>query len=301
MTSRRMRDMPRRTYFAVAIVAAISCASAVRAIDQPAARVTAILGAQAGEITPLLNELTDKKEREILGLTFWTGKLGKRQVVITRTGSGKVNAAVAATLAIENFHPHELLVTGTAGSLNPELKPCDVVIAAKTVQHDFVRQTSSGIERRGARNPLTGQRNPTFVEAPVSLVEMAKRAAAATDFMPISGESKKSSPTAVRVIVGIVATGDAFVESSEKRKELRTALQADAVEMEGAAVAQVCYEFKVPCLVIRGVSDMADESARADFETYAGTAIANAARLVYNVLQQVAEMKDMPKSVQLTF
>ena len=286
--------IPSRVCLAVAFVSAIFCVAATRATEQPPTRITAILGAQTREITPLLNELTDKKEQEILGLTFWTGKLGKRDVVITRTGSGKVNAAVAATLAIENFHPSELLVTGAAGSLNPELKPCDVVIAAKTVQHDFVRLHSSGIERRGARNPLTGERNPMFIEAPVSLVEMAKCAAAKSDFIPMSGEAKKSSPTAVRVITGVVATGDAFVESGEKRKELRLALQADAVEMEGAAVAQVCYQFKVPCLVIRGVSDTADESARANIETYAATASTNADRLVYGILQQLAETKEIP-------
>jgi adenosylhomocysteine nucleosidase len=93
--------------------------------------------------------------------------------------------------------------------------------------------------------------------------------------------------------VGIVATGDAFVESGEKRKELRDGLQADAVEMEGAAVAQVCYEFKVPCLIVRSVSDMADGSARADIETYAAIASINATRLVCGILQQLADAEQI--------
>jgi len=277
-----------RVCFLVAL-AAFLIAFTSRAADRAAAPVTVVLGAQTREIAPLVSELKDKKEQKILGLTFWEGQLGGRRVVISRTASGKINAAVSAALAIDHFHPSEVLVTGAAGSLNLELKPCDVVIAAKTVQHDSVRHHSSGIDRRGARNPLTGQRNPVFLEAPAKLLDVAKRAAAKTDFIPMSGDDAKSSPTAVRVLTGIVATGDAFVESGEKRKELRSALQADAVEMEGAAVAQVCHQFGVPCLVVRCVSDTADETAMADFETYAPAASANAARLVYGIIRELAE------------
>jgi adenosylhomocysteine nucleosidase len=283
--------MLNHTCFAIVFAVAIFCTAGSRAADKSAAPVTVILGAQTREITPLLKELADKKEQKILGLTFWEGQLAGRCVVISRTSSGKINAAVAVALAIDRFHPAEVIVTGAAGSLNLDLKPCDVVIAAKCVQHDFVRQHSSDIERRGARNPLTGQRNPVFLEPPPRLLEMAKRAAAKTDFIPMSGEDEKSSPTAVRVISGIVATGDAFVESGEKRKELRAALQADAVEMEGAAVMQVCHQFNVPCLVIRCVSDTADESAMTDFETYATIAATNAARLVYGILREFAAVE----------
>ncbi|MBM3890007.1 MAG: 5'-methylthioadenosine/adenosylhomocysteine nucleosidase [Verrucomicrobia bacterium] len=277
-----------RVCFLVAL-AAFLIAFTSRAADRAAAPVTVVLGAQTREIAPLVSELKDKKEHKILGLTFWEGQLGGRCVVISRTASGKINAAVSAALAIDHFHPSEVLVTGAAGSLNLELKPCDVVIAAKTVQHDSVRHHSSGIERRGARNPITGQRNPVFLEAPAKLLDMAKRAAAKTDFIPMSGDDAKSSPSAVRVVTGIVATGDAFVESGEKRKELRSALQADAVEMEGAAVAQVCHQSGVSCLVIRCVSDTADETAMSDFETYAPAASANAARLVYGIIRELAE------------
>ncbi|MCX7827316.1 MAG: 5'-methylthioadenosine/adenosylhomocysteine nucleosidase [Verrucomicrobiae bacterium] len=277
-----------RFCFAVALVVPVFFTPATRAGDKAAAAITVVLGAQTREIAPLVGELKDKREHKILGLTFWEGELVGRRVVITRTASGKVNAAVSAALAIDHFHPSEVLVTGAAGSLNSELKPCDVVIAAKTVQHDSVRHHSSGVDRRGARNPITGQRNPVFLEAAPRLLDLAKRAATKTDFIPMSGDDAQSSPTAVRVVTGTVATGDAFVESGEKRKELRNALQADAVEMEGAAVAQVCHQFGVPCLVIRCVSDTADETAMADFETYAAAAAANAARLVYGIIRELA-------------
>ena len=150
-----------------------------------------------------LNELTDEKEQEILGLTFWTGKLGKRDVVITRTHYGKVNARRPLLRFPWRSSPSELLVTGAAGSLNPELKPCDVVIAAKTSRHDFIRLHSSGIERRGARNPLTGERKFDLIEAPVSLVEMAKCAAAKSDFIPMSGEANYRQPPCAAV-TGVV-------------------------------------------------------------------------------------------------
>jgi adenosylhomocysteine nucleosidase len=93
----------------------------------------------------------------------------------------------------------------------------------------------------------------------------------------------------VRVVSGIVATGDAFVASDGKRKELRDLLKADAVEMEGAAVAQICFQFGVPCIVIRCLSDTADQTAVEDLEQFADIAAINSARLVYGICKLLAE------------
>jgi len=251
--------------------------------------VTVILGAQTREISLLRDELAEKRETKILGISFWEGQLAGRRAVVARMSAGKVNAAMVATLAVEHFHPSEVIVTGIAGGLNPELTPGDLVIASKTVQHDMFRQQASGVEHRGARHPIHGRRNPVFLEPPPRLIETARRAASQTHFIPIGQGDRETSPRTVRVITGIVATGDAFVESDEKRAELRDLLKADAVEMEGAAVAQVCFVVGVPCLVIRCLSDLADQAAMSDLESFADIAAVNSARLVHGILRLLAE------------
>jgi adenosylhomocysteine nucleosidase len=258
--------------------------------------VTAILGAQTREIAALRGELSDQKERKIMGIPFWEGRLAGRRAVVARMASGKVNAAMVATLIIEHFRPSEVIVTGIAGGLNPDLSPGDLVIARQTVQHDMVRQHESGVEHRGARHPILGRRNPVFMEPAVYLIEAAQRAAKQTEFIPIRQEDRNTSSHVVRVITGIVATGDAFVESEGKRKELRDLLKADAVEMEGAAVAQVCHVLGVPCLVIRCLSDLADQTAMSDLESFADIAATNSARLVYGILRLLAEGERSPRA-----
>jgi len=281
-----------RPSLAIALLFLALSNAAAPAADRTSEPITAILGAQTREISILRDELADRTERKILGIPFWEGRLAGRRAVVARMSAGKVNAAMIATLAIEHFHPHEIIVTGIAGGLSPDLRPGDLVIAAKTVQHDMIRHHDSGVEHRGARNPITGRRNPAFLEPPAELVELARRAAAQLEFIPIGGdEATTASRRKVRVVTGIVATGDAFVESDEKRKELRDLLQADAVEMEGAAVAQVGHVFGVPCLVIRCLSDLADETAMADLEMFADIAAVNSARLVYGICHLLAGNK----------
>jgi len=279
-----------RVGFVVSLLVILLAPSVVLAAEPTTEPVTVILGAQTREIAALREQLAERKEQRILGLPFWEGRLAGRRVVVAKMSAGKVNAAMVATLAIEHFHPSEIIVTGIAGGLNPDLSPGDLVIAAKTVQHDMLRHHESGVEHRGARHPVTGRRNPVFLETPARLVEIAQRAARKTDFTPIAHEGDgRTSPHVVRVIAGIVATGDAFVESSDKRRELRELLQADAVEMEGAAVAQIGYQLNVPCLVIRCLSDLADQAAMADLESFADVAAVNSARLVYGIVGLLAE------------
>jgi len=252
--------------------------------------VTAILGAQTREISRLRDELADGKEHEILGIRFWQGRLAGRRAVIARMASGKVNAAMVATLAIEHFEPNEVIVTGIAGGLNPELGPGDLVIAERTVHHDVFRLRGSFVEYRGARDPVHGGRHPIFFEPPVYLLEAAQGAAKRAHFVPIAYKDRATSPHVVRVITGTVATGDSFIASDAKRDELRgEPLKADAVEMEGAAVTQTCRQLEVPCLVIRCMSDLATDAAIVELETFADVAAANSASLVREILRLLAE------------
>ena len=131
----------------------------------PTTRVIAVLSAMTLEIETLGQQLTDKTEMTIQGIRFTTGSLKERRVVLAHSGMGKVNAAMAATLLVEQFQPTHILFTGIAGGLNPDLSPGDVVIGAKTAYHDYGEWTPDGFRVGRTVDPFTGKPNPLFFPA----------------------------------------------------------------------------------------------------------------------------------------
>jgi adenosylhomocysteine nucleosidase len=246
---------------------------------------TAILGAFGDEVTLIESRLSEKREHKIQGITFFTGKLSGRPVVLARSGVGKVNAAMTTTLLIEHFKPREVIFTGIAGAINLELFPGDVVIAARVAQHDFGAALPDRFEHRGAPNPIDGKRNPVFFPADPRLLAAAEKVAARVEFDAIKIDGAERKP---KIIRGVIVTGDAFISSPEKKADLRKALGADAVEMEGAAVAQVCWQQQVACLIIRSLSDRADANAQRDFANFYSVAAQNSARLVAAIAEQLS-------------
>lgn len=245
---------------------------------------TVVLGAFEEELTWLDAQLVNRSEQQIMGLTFATGELAGRPIVLALTGVGKVNAALTTTLVIEHFQPNEIIFTGVAGGIDPDLLPGDIVIGARTVQHDLGDMYPDSIVRFGVRNPLNNRRNPVFFASDSKLLAHAQKAAEEVEFEVIPTSMGERLPT---VITGVIATGDAFITSTPKKGELRENLNADAVEMEGAAVAQICYQFGVPFLIIRALSDKSDENAMQDFERFYQVAARNANRLVLEILSQL--------------
>jgi len=140
------------------------------------------------------------------------------------------------------------------------------------VQHDLGFWSDQGVERKGCENRLTGKINPTFFTADVSLLEIAELAAVEVKLKGLERPAK--------VQKGVIVTGDTFITSPKKKAELLGGLGADAVEMEGAAIAQICYQGGIAHIVIRGISDTADEKAAADVNTFQNIAIENAAAVV---------------------
>jgi len=239
--------------------------------------VTSILGAFPKEVIILKEQVANKEVHIIEEMEFVSGRLRGKKVAIAFTGIGKVNAAMTCGLMIEHFKPKEVIFTGIAGGVNPDLQFGDIVIGTKTAQHDLGLFTDDGIRQRGTRNPLTGMRNPIFFEADERLVAVAERAAERVRLKTIKTNSGERKP---EIIKGVIATGDVFVSSASKSEELRIKLGAEVVEMEGAAVAQICYQRGIPCLVIRSVSDKADSKARQDWRQFHELAAENSARLV---------------------
>jgi adenosylhomocysteine nucleosidase len=248
-------------------------------------RPTALLGAFGEEIRLLVAELEDKEAVDVSDVRFWTGRLRGRRVVIAMTGVGKVNAAVVTALTYHRFRPSHVIFSGIAGGLDPELHPGDIIIASQTFQHDLGRLTDDGVTLRGARNAVTYMRNPVDFAADPRLLKLAQEAAKHVTLDPIATPDGKRTP---KVVTGAIATGDVFVSSPRKRRELHETMKADAVEMEGAAVAQVCHQWAVPCLVIRCISDRADDNAVLDSRLFRVTAAHNAAALVAAIVARLA-------------
>ena len=244
----------------------------------------AILGAFDEEVTLLEKQLVSPSAHTIEGIQFLTGTLNNQNVVIARTGVGKVNAAMTATLVIEHFRPNRVIFTGVAGGLNPDLQIGDIVIAQKTAQHDLGILESTEVENIGVKNPINGQRNPVFFPADPDLLQITETAMEGIELNPFQTPQGQRNP---RIVRGIVVTGDVFVATNAKRAALHKNFGADAVEMEGAAVAQICWQHNVPCLVIRSLSDNAGAGASEDFKKYYKIAARNSATLVTRIISQL--------------
>src|SRR5437899_11525738 len=192
--------------FVVLLLSAVSVAE-VGNTPRPASttRIIGILSAMTLEIETLGQELTDKTEMTVQGIRFTTGSLKDRRVVLTHSGRAKANAAMAATLLIEQFQPTHILFTGIAGGLNPDLRPGDVVIGAKTAYHDYGEWTTEGFRVGRTVGPLTGKPNPLSFPADAGLLAVAEKAALDLKLAPVKTASGERTP---RVGTGATVTGD---------------------------------------------------------------------------------------------
>ncbi|MES2646807.1 MAG: 5'-methylthioadenosine/adenosylhomocysteine nucleosidase [Bacteroidota bacterium] len=238
---------------------------------------TAIIGAMETELQLLKSQLADSKEVVIEGIRFFSGRLNNCNVVITRSGVGKVNAAIITTLLLEHFKPAQVLFSGIAGGLKPGLVPGDVVIANQIAYHDYGRKLPDSFETWATRNAIDFSSNPTYFKCDSALLVLAKTAVAKASLQAIDEHIPRAS-------FGTIITGDIFLSDETTGNQLRNRTGADAVEMEGAAVAQVCYQRKTPFLIIRSLSDNANHSAALDFTKYGKIAAENSAEIILQLL-----------------
>jgi adenosylhomocysteine nucleosidase len=246
--------------------------------------VVALLGAMDEEIELLRQSLQKPKIKVIHGITFYQGKIGRHRVVIVKTGIGKVNATMTAAFLLQKFRPERVIFTGIAGGVNPDLRPGDIVIGLQTLQYDFGQFTNEGLQTGKTRNPINRELNPLFFQADSLLLATAQSAAQTTEFKKMGNQINPP-----HIIIGTIVTGDLFVTSETKVNELRTKFNADATEMEGAAVAQLCWQQQVPCLILRSMSDKADSKARESIDNFKKTASYNSAHLLINMLSKLPD------------
>lgn len=230
----------------------------------------AIIGAMDCEIDNFKNMIENLEEIEIANITYYKGKLCGKDIVLLKSGIGKVNAAIATTIAIEKFNVEKIIFTGVAGSGNPDYDISDIVISKNLIEHDFDTSALDGDEL----TVLVKGYNDNYYPADNSLIEIAKTAA-------------QKVITDNKVYVDTIATGDQFVGDNNKVKQIHNKFKAGAIEMEGASVAHAALMFKVPFVVIRSLSDKADSDAVADFPKFVAKAAENSKKIVIEMLNNI--------------
>ena len=196
-------------------------------------KIIGLMGAMREEIALLCERMTDKGEETVAGVTFYTGLLQGRRVALCCAGIGKVNAACAAQLLIARFGAKVLVFSGIAGNMTDKIGVGDVVIGGTLVYHDADRE-------------MISDTFPYLKEFAADPVLVAAAEQACTD-------------AGVKYIVGKIATGDTFVGDSATKAAIEAKCAPDCVEMEGAAVSQIAAKNGVPCVILRAMSDNADE------------------------------------------
>ena len=209
-----------------------------------------IIGAMSEEVANLKAAMSDVNVYNAAGMDFYQGTLNSREVVVVRSGIGKVNAAVCSQILADRFHVKVIINTGIAGSLRNEINIGDIVLSEDTLQHDM---DATGFGR---------------------IIEAAKECC------------KKVVPD-IGVHVGRIVSGDQFVSDKEKKSWLIKTFEGYCTEMEGAAIAQTAYLNKIPFLIIRAISDKADDSAKMNYEEFEAKAIEHSVKLVKELVQKL--------------
>jgi adenosylhomocysteine nucleosidase len=210
---------------------------------------TAIVAAMHEELAAVLDLLPDEQKQPAGGRDYWVGHLHGQEVVAVLSRIGKVAAATTATALVERFHVDRILFTGVAGGLAAGVNRGDVVVADRFLQHDL--DASPLFPRYEV--PLYD--TSTFTTDPALTQQLA--------------DAVQRALHGTHVHRGLVVSGDRFIASAADCQALRQALpDALAVEMEGAAFAQVCHDYGVPFAAVRTVSDRADDEAHGDFLSF---------------------------------
>lgn len=228
-----------------------------------------IIGAMNEEITELKELMTNINEKKVSGLTFFEGKLCGKEVVLVESGIGKVNAAISTTLLINEFKVEKIIFTGVAGAVNPNVNVTDIVIGTDLVESDM-DVTAGGNYKLGE---IPRMKNSNFKPDPY-LFTIAHSVA-----VKLFGENK--------VFTGRIISRDEFVASTEKVNKLREIFNAECVEMEGAAVAHVCEILNTPFIILRSISDKADNEAGMTFDEFVKIAAKNSKLIVEGILNSL--------------
>ena len=224
-----------------------------------------IIAAMKEEMNEVKNIMTNIIEKQIYELLFIEGKINNRECVLIQSGIGKVNAARTTQILIDNYNLEYIVNVGSAASLNDKLNIGDIVIGEKLIQHDF-DITAFGHNKGYISN--VGE----YIQSDTILVEK------------IYNSCSNNKIKDINIKKGIISSGDIFCTSEEMKNKIKNKFKADAVEMEGAAIAQVCYLDKIPFVVIRSISDTPDGNNNITFDKFLVTASKKCANIINQVI-----------------
>ena len=227
-----------------------------------------MIGAMDVEIAHILSQMESKTETKKADMTFCEGIIGKTETVVVRSGVGKVNAALCAQMLIDCFGITHLINSGIAGSLNNDINIGDLVVSTDAVEHDM-DATVFGY----AKGEVPGMGVKSY-EADAQLRKTIV-------------ETIKVTAPEISVFEGRIATGDQFISSKETKNAIRDTFHAMCCEMEGAAIAHAAYLNQIPFVVMRYISDKADESAEVSYPEFEAAAAKHSAELIVSVIRNM--------------
>ena len=242
----------------VTVILSATCAEE-QVVSEPT--IVGIIGAMDEEVASLKAAVESPENTSIAGMEFCKGKLDGLDVVIVQCGVGKVNAGVCAHTLTNLFGCTKIINTGVAGSLDAQIDIGDIVVSTDAVQHDF---TAEAVGFAKGEIPYTG-----LYAFPAD--EMMRKAAV---------EAARAVTPDMHVFEGRVCSGDQFIASKEQKERIISGFGGLCCEMEGGAVAQVCYLNKTPFVIIRAISDKPDGSANVEYETFKEKAAERCAAIV---------------------
>lgn len=219
-----------------------------------------IIGAMKAEVEQLKQEMKQPEVVNVAGMEFYKGSIGEKEVVVVQSGIGKVSAALCVQILADRFGVDGVVNTGIAGSLKAEINIGDLVLSTDAIQHD-VDATNFGYPL--GEIPQLGTLN---FEADAHLRSLAKKCC------------EEVNPD-ISVYEGRVLTGDQFICDKNKKAWLSETFDGSCTEMEGAAIAQAAYLNKIPFLIVRAISDKADDSASMDYPEFERQAIIHSTNL----------------------
>lgn len=225
-----------------------------------------IIGAMDLETEILKSSMDVTGIREVAGMSYYSGTIDGKSVVVVTCGVGKVNAAACTQILISEFRVDAIVNTGVSGAIHNDLNVGDIVISTDCMEHDF---DCTGFGYKPGIIPRLD--NSVFV-ADSKLVDLAY-------------DASLCAVTKYKIYKGRIVSGDQFVSSMERKQFIEENFEAHTTEMEGASIAHVCYLSKVPFVIIRAMSDKADGSAHVSFDDFAKEAAENSSQIVLNMLK----------------
>lgn len=229
-----------------------------------------IIGAMEIEVEILKQKLLSRSAHTFNGMEFVCGTLNEKETVIVRSGIGKVNAAVCAQLMADKFNVTHIINTGIAGAMARGLGVLDMVVSTDALYHDF------DVTGFGYKPTVIPQMRDSVFAADRALLSAAEQA-----FAQLSGGIMQGH----KLLAGRVASGDQFISSREAKSRIRTLCNPACVEMEGAAIAHTAYLNNIPFVIVRCISDMADDGEEASYKFNDKTAAEMSAALVQKIVE----------------